>query len=94
MGCSLQVAAEDDPASGLVDLKLDHNSGEMDSLPWASWMSGNGHITSRASVSPVAKMAAVTLLLTWHCRTPEERLGALASELSRGLAIQLSAESC
>lgn len=75
MGCSLEVAAENDPVSGLLGLRLDHNSGEMDSLPWASWMSRNGHVTSRASVSPVAETAAMMFFLTWYFKTPEERLG-------------------
>lgn len=71
MGCSLQVAAE----NGLVGLRLDHSSGEMDSLLWASWMSRNSHMTSCASVSPVAKMAAMMFFLMWYFKTPEERLG-------------------
>ena len=68
-------SCRNDPVSGLVDLTLDHNSGEVDSLPWVSWMSRNSHITSCASVSPVAEMAAMTFLLMWHFKTPEERLG-------------------
>lgn len=71
MGCSLQVAAE----NGVVGLRLDRNSGEMGSLLWTSWMSRNSHITSRASVSPVAEMAAMTFFLMWYFKTPEERLG-------------------
>lgn len=72
MGCSLQVAAENDSASGFLDLRLDQNSGEIDSPPWASWMSRNGHVTSCASVSPVVEMDAVTFLLTWLFKTPKE----------------------
>ncbi|XP_054686745.1 uncharacterized protein LOC129208289 [Grus americana] len=79
MGCSLQAAAENGPASGLVGLRLDHNSGEMDSLPWASWMSRNGHVTSCASVSPVVEMAAMMFFLTWHFKTPEGKAGSLAT---------------
>jgi len=77
MGCSLRVAAQHDLMPGLVGLRLDHNSGEMDFLPRASWMSRSSHITSRASVSPVAEMAATMFLLTWYFKTPEERLGGM-----------------
>lgn len=70
--CSLQVAAENYSASGLLDLRLDQNSGERDSPPWASWMSRNGHVTSCASVSPVAEMNTMTFLLMRHFKTPKE----------------------